>query len=153
VDAAACGATPLSPQTYVACYAHGFQDPSGTSVPLALARTFNYAAVLFDLDHTAQAAWLQSNYGISPAFAGTGYSVKDSYNLLTQPMTAGQMLAKSISSEYILKNVPLAEAGCRCISVPPYQGRANDPLDPGFIQRYGGDGVCRSVQRLTAPPN
>jgi hypothetical protein len=96
----------------------------------------------------ALAKWLQSNYGIYPAFAGTGYSVKDSYSLDTQPMTSQQIMVKSISSEYILKNVSLADAGCRCISVAPYPGRSNDPVDPDFIAQAGGDGVCKSVDRL-----
>jgi hypothetical protein len=58
------------------------------------------------------------------------------------------MLVKSVSSEYILKNVSLAEAGCRCISVAPYPGRSNDPLDPDFISQAGGDGTCKAVDRL-----
>jgi hypothetical protein len=104
-------------------------------------RPFPYAGTLYDADHTALAQWLQRNYGIYPAFAGTGYSVKDSYYLSSsQPMTSQQILVKSVSSEYVLKNATLATAGCRCISVPPYAGRANDPLDPDFIAQSGGDG-------------
>ncbi|HEY6352775.1 MAG TPA: hypothetical protein VI636_25550 [Candidatus Angelobacter sp.] len=92
--------------------------------------------------------WLQSNYGIYPAFSGLGYSVKDSYSLASQPMTSQQILVKSVSSEYILKNVSLADAGCRCISVSPYPGRSNAPFDPGFILQAGGDGACKPVNRL-----
>jgi len=63
-------------------------------------------------------------------------------------MTSQQILDKSISSEYILKNVSLGVAGCRCISVPPYPGRSNDRLDPEFITETGGDGVCTQVKTL-----
>jgi hypothetical protein len=108
--------------------------------------------VLYDGQHATQATWLQSNYGIFAAFAGTGYSVKDSYYLDKQPMTAQQILAKSISSEYILKNVSLADAGCRCISVAPYDGRSADPLDPEFIEQAGGAGECKTVPKLLAAP-
>ncbi|HKV95219.1 MAG TPA: hypothetical protein VJW20_21925 [Candidatus Angelobacter sp.] len=146
----ACDAQPTDTATQMACFARAFTDPPATKVPLALAQTFNYAGTLFDANHTALAAWLKNNYGIYPAFSGTGYSVKDSYSLDSQPMTTQQMLVKSVSSEYILKNVTLAEAGCRCISVAPYPGRANDPLDPNFIARAGGDGSCKAVDRL--PP-
>jgi hypothetical protein len=66
-------------------------------------------------------------------------------------MTSQQILVKSISPEYILKNVSLAAAGCRCISVPPYPGRSGDRLDPDFIWRAGGDGVCVQVDKLTPP--
>ena len=148
----ACVGAPTDPATQAACYARGFNDPPSTSVPTSLANTFSYAGALFDANHTALAKWLKDNYGIFPAFSGIGYSVKDSYNLDTQPMTSRQILVMSVSSEYILKNVSLTAASCRCISVAPYPGRSSDRLDPEFIARAGGDGVCVHVDRL-APPS
>lgn len=145
----ACDAASPDPATQMACFAKGFSDPPATEVPSSLAHTFNYAAKLYDgptLKVLAQ--WLQDNYGIYPAFSGMGYSVKDSYSLDKQPMSSQQVLVKSVSSEYIFKNVSLAEAGCRCISVAPYPGRSNDPVDPDFISQAGGDGVCKPVDRL-----
>ncbi|HEY3768353.1 MAG TPA: hypothetical protein VGN44_06750 [Candidatus Angelobacter sp.] len=147
----ACDA-PKDAATQMACYAKGFTDHAVTKVPPALAHTLSYAAMLYDNDHAPLAQWLQSNYGIYPAFSGLGYSVKDSYSLDSQPMTSQQMLVKSISSEYVLKNVSLADAGCRCISVAPYAGRSNDLLDPDFIAKAGGDGSCKAVDRLSASP-
>src|SRR5579864_7731390 len=123
-----CNAQTANTATQMACFASAFSDPPGTAVPTSLAQTFNYAGTLYDANHTALAKWLQSNYGIYPAFSGLGYSVKDSYSLASQPMTSQQVLVKSVSSEYILKNVSLADAGCRCISVAPYPGRSNDPF-------------------------
>jgi hypothetical protein len=148
-DAAACSANASSTATQATCFAAGFIDPPSNAVPTALAHTFSYAGILFDADHKTLARWLQDNYGIFPAFAGTGYSVKDSYSLDKEPMTSQQILVKSISSEYVLKNVSLADAGCRCISVPPYQGRSGDALDPDFIEQAGGIGVCKQIDRLT----
>lgn len=145
-------AQPANTATQVACFAKGYSDSAGTSVPTSLAYTFSYAGTLFDADHAALAKWLKDNYGIFPAFSGIGYSVKDSYSLDSEPMTSQQILVKSVSSEYILKNVSLADAGCRCVSVAPYAGRSSDRLDPDFIEQAGGDGVCRSVKRLTAKP-
>jgi len=144
----ACSAQPADTPTQMACFAKAFSDPPATAVPTALAYPFNYAGTLYNGAHTALAQWLQRNYGIYPAFAGTGYSVKDSYSLSSQPMTSQQILVKSVSSEYILKNVSLADAGCRCISVAPYTGRSDDRLDPEFIAQAGGDGTCNAVQRL-----
>jgi hypothetical protein len=148
VPSGTCENSPTNSATQMACFAKAFSDPPATKVPSSLARTFNYAATLYDADHAALAQWLQNNYGIYAAFSGTGYSVKDSYSLDKQPMSSQQMLVKSVSSEYILKNVSLAEAGCRCISVAPYPGRSNDPLDPDFISQAGGDGTCKAVDRL-----
>lgn len=144
----ACSATPTDPATEMACFARAFNDPPATKVPSSLAHTFNYAATLYDANHEVLAQWLQNNYGIYPAFSGLGYSVKDSYSIDKQPMSSQQVLVKSVSSEYILKNVTLAEAGCRCISVAQYPGRSNDPVDPDFISQAGGDGVCKAVDRL-----
>jgi hypothetical protein len=144
----ACDAKPIDPAAQMACFARAFSDPPATKVPSSLAHTFSYAATLYDPDHAALADWLQKNYGIYPAFSGMGYSVKDSYSIDKQPMSSQEMLVKSVSSEYILKNVTLAEAGCRCISVAPYPGRSNDPLDPDFISQAGGEGTCKAVDRL-----
>jgi hypothetical protein len=148
VDPGACGLPSGDTATQMACYARAFSDPPATAVPLALAHVFDYAAVLYDSDHAPLAKWLQSNYGIYPAFAGSGYSIKDSYSLSTEPMSSQQILVKSVSSEYLLKNVSLADAGCRCVSVAPYPGRSGDRLDPEFIWKAGGDGACTSVPRL-----
>jgi hypothetical protein len=148
LSSGACDATPTDPAAQMACFARAFSDPPANKVPSSLAHTFNYAATLYDADHTALAQWLQKEYGIYPAFSGMGYSVKDSYSIDKQPMSSQEMLVKSISPEYILKNVTLAEAGCRCISVAPYPGRSNDPVDPDFISQTGGDGTCKAVDRL-----
>ena len=143
-----CDSSPPDPDKQVACFAKGFDDPAATAVPTSLARTFGYAGKLYDADHAAMAQWLQAKYGIYPAFAGTGYSVKDSYSIDKQPMTSQEILVKSVSSEYLIRNLPLKDAGCRCISVAPYQGRASDRIDPDFIEQQGADGVCKSVDRL-----
>ena len=139
---------PADPAKQVACYAKGFSDPAETAVPTALQHTFDFAGTIYDGTHAAMAKWLQDEYGIYPAFAGTGYSVKDSYYIDKQPMTSQQIMAKSVSSEYLLKNVLLKDAGCRCISVAKYEGRANDRLNPEFIWQQGGDGSCKNVDRL-----
>jgi hypothetical protein len=151
LDPTVCSANPSDPTIQTACYASAFtaEDTPSGSVPTALGRVFSYAAVLFDDNHTAQAQWLKNNYGIYPAFAGTGYSVKDSYTLdASHPQTTATILAKSVSSEYLLKNVSLADAGCRCIAVPPYPQRAQDRLDPATIDQIGGNGSCNVVTKL-----
>ncbi len=144
-----CSGEPANTAAQASCFARAFIDPPATAVPTSLAHTFSYAGALYDADHAALAKWLQDNYGIFPAFSGMGYSVKDSYSLNSQPMTSQQILVESVSSEYILKNVSLSDAGCRCISVAPYPGRSSDRLDPDFIVQAGGDGACRPVDRLS----
>jgi hypothetical protein len=150
VDSGACTAQPAKPAVQAACFAKAFRDPAATAVPTSLAHTFSYAGIIYDGDHAVLAKWLQDNYGVYPAFSGSGYSVKDSYSIAKQPMTSQQILVKSVSSEYILKNVTLSDASCRCISVAPYPDRSRDRLDPDFIGKAGGDGVCMPVGRLSA---
>jgi len=69
-------------------------------------------------------------------------SVKDYFSLTSQPMTSQEILMKSVWSEHVLKNVSHSDAGCRCIAVAPYPGRAGDRLDPDFMAQARGDGVC-----------
>jgi len=149
-DPAACSAATATQDAGMQafCFAHAFSDPAGSTVPRTLAATFDYAAQAFDPEHKQLADWLHTQYGVFPAFSGLGFSVKDSYFLDTQPMSTAQLLAKSISPEYVLKNVSLKEAGCSCISVAPYPGRGDDLLDPEFIRKAGGDGECREVKSL-----
>jgi hypothetical protein len=148
LDPAACAVAPANPATAVACFAREFTDPASTDVPTSLAATLGYAAALFDGRHLAIAGWLRDKYGIFPSFSGLGYSVKGSYDLATEPMTSQQILVASVSPEYLLRNVTLAAAGCRCIAVAPYPGRSRAPLDPDFVARAGGDGVCTTVEAL-----
>jgi len=149
-DPAECSssAATTDPDLQAFCFAHAYNDPAGSTVPKTLAATFDYAAVAFDAQHTQFADWLRTKYGVFAAFSGLGFSVKDSYYLDKDPMDATQLLAKSVSPEYVLKNVSLKEAGCSCISVAPYQGRADDLLDPEFIRKHGGNGECKAVERL-----
>ena len=150
-DAKKCDGEAKDDDTKAYCFARQYSDEPGANVPISLAHTMSFAARAFAADSTL-AAWLKSKYGIFPAFSGLGFSVKDSYYLDAQhPMSTQQILTKSISPEYVLKNVSLKEAGCRCISVAPYPGRADDPLDPEYVWQAGGDGQCKAVDRLSVP--
>src|ERR1700761_1789345 len=152
LDPKACDGTVNDDDTRAFCFAHAFKDEAGDNVPLSLAHSLEYAAHAFQ-GYSPVAAWLKTKYGVFPAFSGLGFSVKDSYYLDAQhPMNTQQILTKSISPEYILKNVSLQEAGCRCIAVEPYAGREDDPMDPEFIWKAGGDGQCKTVSRLERTP-
>lgn len=148
IDPKACDGPVNDDDTRAFCFARGFKDVAGDTVPISLAHSLTYAAKAFE-GYSPVAGWLKNKYGIFPAFSGLGFSVKDSYYLDAQhPMSTQQILVKSISPEYVLKNVTLKEAGCRCITVAPYEGRANDPMDPEFVWGAGGDGECKAVARL-----
>ena len=148
LDPKKCDGPATDDDTRAFCFARQYTDTPGDTVPISLAHTFSFAAQAFAADSTL-AAWLKTKYGIFPAFSGLGFSVKDSYYLDAQhPMDAQEILVKSISPEYILKNTSLKEAGCSCISVAPYPGRSEDLLDPEFIHKHGGEGECKPVEKL-----
>lgn len=90
---------------------------------------------------------LSGRYGIFPGFSGLGFAIKDSGDNHEAP--AAEVLQRAITPEYLVKNVTLADADCSCISVPPYTGREDAPLDMDFIiQRGGVGGECNTVDRL-----
>jgi hypothetical protein len=148
----ACDSKTSSLDQQASCFAKGFGDPPSASASSALANAFTYVGGLYDGNHTALTKWLSDNYGIYPAFSGIGYTVRDSYSIDRQPMTAQQVLVKSVSSEYVLKNVTLAEAGCHCVSITSTERHPDDLLDPDFIERAGGDGTCTQVHQLGVTP-
>lgn len=73
--------------------------------------------------------------------------MKDSGSQDSTNMNAMTILNKSVTVEYLLKNVGLDQAGCRCISVLPYPGRSQDAIDPDFVWD-NGDVSCARVKRL-----
>lgn len=134
----------------VYCIAQSYSDTPNSNVTAALANTYDTANTLFDAAHPERASWLKTNYGIYPAFSGLGFSVKDSYFLsLDNPMTSAQMLQKSVAPEYLLQNVSLSDAGCRCIRLAPYTGRSEATIDPDFVWKNGGQGSCTTVPQET----
>jgi len=148
----ACPAKPgAEPGNRAYCIAHSYHNSGSANVTLALAQALQAAAQFYPAGDRAMDTWLVQNYGIYPAFSGLGLSVKDSYNLDDKhPLTAGVILQNSITPEYLLRNVSLAEAGCRCIRVSPYPQRSTDPIDPEFVWQKGGEGICIKVERLAS---
>jgi len=139
-----CPAPPGAAENAVYCRARDFTDQPSPVASVSLARALAVGAAMFeDADH---AEVLRRRYGIYPAFSGLGFSVKGSGD--GAAMRSADVLRRSVIPEYLLRNVTLAEAGCRCISVPPYPGRDDAPLDPDLVAREGGDGHCVRVQSL-----
>jgi hypothetical protein len=132
------------PENTVYCVAAGYTDPALHVVPRGLANALLSGAGL--LEQAATAEVMRVRYGIYPSFSGLGLSIAGSGD--GRAFTAADSLAAAVSPEYLLRNATLADAGCRCIRVAPYSGRADDPLDPRFIDQRGGVGSCRSVSRL-----
>lgn len=133
------------------CAALQFTDTPGAVVLTGLANAFAVAAIFFDPAFPERATWPRTNYGIYPAFSGLGLAVKGTYYLgPEQPISVAQALQQSVVPEYLLPNLSLAEAGCRCIAVSPYSGREQDLLDPDFIAQTGSYGACVRVNKLSA---
>lgn len=140
-----CPAGPTAPpENQLLCIAEQFTDMATTQVTVGLADTFDVARQIFESPTLTDT--VRSLYGIFPAFSGLGYAIKGSGD--DHALTVEQALRNAIAPEYTVKNVTLAEGGCRCILVPPYPGRSSDPVDPDFVWEEGGSQQCRFVDRL-----
>jgi hypothetical protein len=143
--APSCPGSSTSDQAY--CLAKNFEDTSNQPLILSLFNAISFAKDLYSINNFDGVNLLNSLYGIGNSNSGLGFSVKNSAN---QSFTAEQTLVNSVVPEYLLKNVTLAEASCRCVQVPAYNGRDNQPLSTTFIWNRGSlsAGACRTVKRI-----
>jgi hypothetical protein len=117
----------------------------------------NQAAVLWQLTggafmptgSTSGANVLYDLYGIGYGFSGLGFSVKGSYlSGSNVALTSGEALAQSVVPEYLVKNVTLAEGGCRCIRVKPYPGRDEEFMNWNLVFWMGSEDSCTVLNRV-----
>jgi len=134
---------PIAPENEVYCLAASYVDPPDALASRAIGAAMELGAEI--LDNTARADVMRRRYGIFPSFTGLGYTARGSSS--GAPLTARETLRESISSEYLLLNATLADAGCACIRVAPYAGREDAPLSINFIEQRG-DASCARVSRL-----
>lgn len=132
------------PENAVYCIATAYPDEPRRVVARALATALELGAGL--LEDPATAEVVRRRYGVYPGYSGLGLAVRGSAS--SPPLTADEALVAAVATEYLARNVSLADGGCRCLRVPPYEGRAMDPLDPRFIDQAGGSGTCRTAPRL-----
>ncbi|MGD0076707.1 MAG: hypothetical protein ABSD31_20615 [Candidatus Binataceae bacterium] len=137
------------------CVAKAYQDSQEGVFVDGLSNAFSSAAQIFQSSPTSVGAVaLKVNYGIYPAFTGLGFAAEGSGTV--GAMNTATVLRESVVPEYLLGNLALTDAGCRCIQVPRY-GNANHPdqrhgktVDPNDVWQRGTleDGACRQVNRL-----
>ncbi len=143
--APSCPGSSTSDQAY--CLASNFNDTSNQPLILSLFNAISFAKDLYSINNFDGVNLLNLLYGIGNSNSGLGFSVKSSAN---QSFTAKQTLVNSVVPEYLLKNVTLAQANCRCVQVPAYNGRDNQSLSMTFVWNRGRltAGACRSVKRI-----
>jgi hypothetical protein len=152
---AVCPPAPTaSTQERVSCLAQGFQDTETNPLIESLYNAVAFGRALLELppginpNQPSGQQFLATNYGIGPGHSGIGFVVKDS---ASGAATATQTLMQSVVPEYLLENVKLTAANCRCVRIPSYDGRDSQPLSPLFVWLAGvlnPDGSCRSVSRI-----
>jgi hypothetical protein len=153
---------PVDQRVY--CKAQSFSDELNVMVPLVLqnavdtgATIFQYTGTPFEADPRRTTGWgvLSDLYGIGWGFSGLGYSVENSF-LVSEggnvPLTAAQSLEQSVVTEYLVMNVPLKDADCRCVRVRPYNKRDTSLLRWDRVWNVGkldpDDGHCVSRANL-----
>jgi|KBSMisStaDraftv2_1062788.scaffolds.fasta_scaffold249498_1 hypothetical protein len=132
------------------CLATQYQDAPAQPVINTLIAALQFGQQLFALNN---GNWLYDNYGIDYNHSGLGMVVRGP----SVPLTAAEALEQSVVPEYLLRNVNLASANCRCIRVPSYPGRDEHLLPPKFVWANGDlddEGRCVSVvSRLPEGPH
>lgn len=132
------------------CIASSFVNKSLPDATIVLDNMFDTALPIFE--DPALTKEVSDKFGIFRAFSGLGYAVKGSADPLNPlenlPLTAEEIDRNLLAPEYTVVNATLSAGGCRCILVPPYSGRSEDPIDPDFVWKKGGTEACRMVQRL-----
>ncbi len=143
--APSCPGSSTSDQAY--CLAKNFEDPSNQPLILSLFNAISFAKDLYSINNFDGGNLINALYGIGNSSSGLGFSVKGSAN---QSFSAEQTLVNSVVPEYLLKNVTLAQANCRCVQLPAYNGRDQQPLSITFVWNRGSldGGACRTVKRI-----
>jgi hypothetical protein len=143
--APSCPGSSTSDQAY--CLARNFNDTSNQPLILSLYNAISFAKDLYSINNFDGVNLLNALYGIGNSNSGLGFSVKSSTN---QSLSAERTLVSSVVPEYLLKNVTLGQANCRCVQVPAYKGRDNQPLSMTFVWNRGSltAGACRTVKRI-----
>lgn len=152
---------PVDQRVY--CASQSFSDQPNKVIPLVLQNAVDTGATIFQFTgtpflptgSTTGADVLYDLYGIGSGFSGLGYSVEDSY-LVSQggnvALTSAQALEQSVVTEYVLMNVTLKNANCRCVRVAPYENRDTSPLNWARVWTEGkldpSDGHCVARARL-----
>ncbi len=158
-----CPADPADPvDQQVYCASQSFSDLKTTIVPLTLQNAVGTGATIFQFTgapfaatgSTTGANVLYDLYGIGSAFSGLGYSVENSYLAGENvPLTSAQALEQSVVTEYLVMNIPLTDANCRCVRVTPYDSRDTSLLNWNRVWSAGkldpSDGHC--VVRASLP--
>jgi hypothetical protein len=143
--------TGLPPDNQVYCLAQGFTDRSNSIAVLSLAPALNTGAAIFNVNNPPPKGQesggdvLYDLYGVGSEFSGLGFTVRDSANV---SLTSAQALEQSVVPEYLLNNVSLAQGGCNCIEVPPYDGRDQTSLNMDFVSTAGALGSCTTIATL-----
>ncbi|HTW87940.1 MAG TPA: hypothetical protein VMD75_08030 [Candidatus Binataceae bacterium] len=144
-------------ETALAGIAADFAEVQSISASETLANMLTFGAQVFvDADNPGCAANSQVNcpqtstmtyrFGAYPAFSGLGLAIA---NTSTSPVLDSQaVLVQAVIPEYILKNVSLAAADCRCIRVPDYAGRETARLNPNLVLNAGARGACNTIDHL-----
>ncbi len=150
-----CPPNPADGNNVMYCAAVAYQDAQQAVFVTGLSAALTSATQIFqNSTSSAGAKALKTDYGIYPEFTGLGYVASGSGFVNT--MSTAQILRESVVPEYLLENVTLVDAGCRCIQVPQYGNTKNPdlrhtkPVDPNYIWQKGKlqSGACHVIKKL-----
>lgn len=91
--------------------------------------------------------FLKEEYGITKnSFIGTGHIVSGSGGGRT--FRANDLLVSANIPEYLVKNVSISNASCKCIVVTPYNERQEQQFDISVFSEIEDIGKCHEMEQL-----
>jgi hypothetical protein len=127
--------------------AESFADSSSQILTEPLASVLSFSEQFFQdytpLGFTAaqMQAQMSRRFGAFTSFIGLGYAAEGTAN--SPSWDSAQVMQSLASPDFLLKNVTLDNAGCRCIeALPTVVNRDQLKLNPDFIWKAGGKGRC-----------
>jgi len=130
--------------------AERYQDRRFLVYARGLKETLNLAVELFRTEARRNALW--DDFSIGNAFSGLGFTIWGSSTpeASTKALYTAVVLQRSVVPEYLLRNVTLQEANCRCVQVPESEALHQELVDPSAIWAAGelDQGACRQLPAL-----
>jgi predicted acylesterase/phospholipase RssA len=107
-----------------------------------------YSAVAEVLADPVALKQLRVRYGVTESFSGLGFTVGGTGGT-AEMVEPDEILGRLKVPEYLVKNLALQQAGCKCVRIAPYEERDSDPLDLAWVEKHGSSDCPQKTSLAT----